>query len=148
MGFTSQEHQLCQRGHRAPCACSPPSGEGSRVPRQAPSTGWSGGMNPSCVNHPCPKIRSPPVQKEELHWGRALGEERRTLGMKAGAGQGCAQLWQLMCCWIPSPVSAALSEPQERSGCCRGCPGCSAHRNAPFPARERLESGQIAAYHR
>lgn len=24
------------------------------------------------------------TQKQELHWGRAFGKERRTLGMKAG----------------------------------------------------------------
>lgn len=63
-----------------------------------------------------PKNPFPPVQKGELHWGRALGKERRTLGLKAGDEQGRAQLWELMWWWIPPPLSAPLSEPQAGPG--------------------------------
>lgn len=70
------------------------------------------GDEPVLFIPPMPKESLSPVQKGELHWGRALGQERRV----PGAEQGCAQLWGLMCWWIPSPVSAPLSEPQAGSG--------------------------------
>lgn len=103
---------------RAPCACSHPQGKGTVSPGSPRAPGeadvhWED--EPLlCYPFQAPKKIPFPVQKGELHWGRALGKERRE--MKAGDEQGCAQLWEPMWCWIPSPGAASLCQSQTGSG--------------------------------